>query len=90
MARKKAEFGPEEPIPLSAVSGIIMELYGRKVSRQAVYQWAKEGRQYNRNIPNVLQVEFADHNIVKLRTGIRFGQKYTKLPWIRAFVDAIT
>lgn len=76
------------PIPLGQVPEVVEELYGRHISRQAVYQWMRDGRKLKSGGIRALQVEKMDDGKIALKTGVQFGRYYTKVPWIKHFVEA--
>lgn len=69
---------PDANIPLRAVPRIAANAFGGEpVSRQAVYQWTKEGR------------KAANGKLIRLRTARVNGQLHTSLAWIKEFIEAL-
>lgn len=69
---------PDANIPLREVPRIAAEAFGGEpVSRQAVYQWVKEGR------------KAANGQHIYLKTKSRNGRLHTNLTWIKQFIEAL-
>lgn len=80
--------GMDEPIPLSKVPQVVEEMYGRKISRQTVYQWIRDGRRYKRVSRRALQVDKMTNDKAALKTDVVMGRYYTTRRWIKDFAEA--